>query len=144
MSAYADTSFLVAIYLSDAHTPRAATALRRLTLPLPFTPWTRLELRNAIHLAVFRKEIQLSDQKAALSQVEADVRSGLLSQIVLSWADVYREAERLADHHSATLGNRSLDILHVASALVHGSKEMLTFDKRQAALARAAGLRVGP
>jgi hypothetical protein len=52
------------------------------------------------------------------------------------------EAERLSALHSETLGTRSLDILHVAAALVLGSSEFLTFDARQAALAKAAGLKV--
>lgn len=52
------------------------------------------------------------------------------------------EAERLSALHSETLGTRSLDILHVAAALVLGLPEFLTFDQRQLALARAAGMRV--
>jgi len=38
------------------------------------------------------------------------------------------------------LGTRSLDILHVASALVLGLPTFLTFDQRQCALANAARL----
>lgn len=144
MSVYADTSFLAAIYLSDVHTTRAAAALRKWASPLPLTPWMRLELRNAIHLSLFRKEIQTSIQKAALNQVEADIQAGLLTPIILPWSDVWREAEKLADKYSATLGIRSLDILHVAAAVVNGAKDFLTFDKRQGALAGAAGLRAGP
>jgi predicted nucleic acid-binding protein len=51
------------------------------------------------------------------------------------------EAERLSALHSETLGTRSLDVLHVAAAIVLGLRELLTFDRRQAALARAAGLK---
>jgi len=39
-------------------------------------------------------------------------------------------------------GTRSLDILHVSHALVLGIGEFLTFDVRQMALAKAAGLKV--
>ncbi len=49
---------------------------------------------------------------------------------------------RLSASHSATLGTRTLDILHVAAALVLGLADLLTFDTRQAALAKAAGLKV--
>jgi predicted nucleic acid-binding protein len=56
--------------------------------------------------------------------------------------EVVREAERLSALHSEKLGTRSLDILHVAAALVLGAAEFHSFDGRQAALARAAGLRV--
>ncbi len=52
------------------------------------------------------------------------------------------EAERLSALYSEKLGTRSLDILHVASALVLGSTSFVTFDRRQAALARASGLKV--
>jgi predicted nucleic acid-binding protein len=52
------------------------------------------------------------------------------------------EAERLSAMHSEKLGTRSLDILHVAAAVVLGKQEFLTFDQRQAALAKAAGLDV--
>ncbi|MCP5542890.1 MAG: PIN domain-containing protein [Akkermansiaceae bacterium] len=52
------------------------------------------------------------------------------------------EAERLSATHSEKLGTRSLDILHVAAALVLGSTVFFTFDKRQAKLGKAAGLKV--
>jgi predicted nucleic acid-binding protein len=57
-------------------------------------------------------------------------------------AEVMTEAERLSAVHSEKLGTRSLDILHVASAMVLGSTSFLTFDRRQAALARVSGLKV--
>jgi predicted nucleic acid-binding protein len=52
------------------------------------------------------------------------------------------EAERLSTSYSERFGTRSLDILHVAAALVLGVKEFHTFDTRQAKLAKAAGLKV--
>jgi predicted nucleic acid-binding protein len=52
------------------------------------------------------------------------------------------EAERLSASHSEKLGTRSLDVLHVAAAVVLGAKEFHTFDTRQAKLAKAAGLKV--
>jgi predicted nucleic acid-binding protein len=51
------------------------------------------------------------------------------------------EGERLSALYSEKLGTRSLDVLHVSAALVLGLGEILTFDARQAALARAAGLK---
>jgi predicted nucleic acid-binding protein len=43
-----------------------------------------------------------------------------------------------------SLGCRTLDIIYVAAALVIGGKEFVTFDGRQGALARQAGLTVKP
>lgn len=50
------------------------------------------------------------------------------------------ETERLSALHSEKLGTRSLDILHVAIALSLGCETFLSFDKRQIALAKKAGL----
>jgi len=47
----------------------------------------------------------------------------------------------LARHHGARLGLRTLDTLHVASALELKAQRFWTFDERQAKLARAAGLK---
>jgi hypothetical protein len=52
------------------------------------------------------------------------------------------EAERLSAGHSELIGTPSLDILHVAGALVLGAEQFVTLETRQATLARAAGLRV--
>ena len=48
------------------------------------------------------------------------------------------------DAYFSSLGCRTLDIIHVAAALVIGAKEFVTFDGRQAAMARKAGLTVKP
>ncbi len=56
--------------------------------------------------------------------------------------EVMTEAERLSASHSGKLGTRSLEVLHVAAALLIGSPVFLTFDTRQAKLAKASGLKV--
>ena len=142
MSSYADTGFLCSLYAPDAHTRRAVAHMRRQTLALPFTWLHQLELRNALRLRVFRREIAVPQREASLNMVLADLAAGVLAVASPALADVVTEAERLSALHSEKLGTRSLDILHVASALVLGSASFLTFDRRQAALARASGLKV--
>ena len=57
MTGYADTSFLVSLYLPDVHSPVAWAAMK--SRPhLYLTPLHELELVNAIRLAVFRKLIR--------------------------------------------------------------------------------------
>lgn len=142
MIAYADTGFLCSLYAPDAHTSRAASRMARQVLPLAFTWLHRLELRNALRLRVFRREITAAQADASLNATLADVRGGVLATTAPSLGDVSTEAERLSVGYSAKLGTRTLDILHVANALVLGLTEFLTFDARQAALARAVGLKV--
>ena len=66
-------------------------------------------------------------------------------QIVIApveWHEVYSMAEKLSAQHTMSGGHRTLDVLHVATALHLKADEFLTFDLNQAALARAAGLKV--
>ena len=144
MTAYADTSFLGSAYLTQAHSRAATAILQSLKTPLPYTALQVLEFRNAMRLAVFRGEIDQARRDTAFADVANDLAIGLLATTTLHWADMLREAERLSASHSETLGSRSLDLLHVAAALTLGAREFLTFDTRQAALAKAAGLRVRP
>ncbi len=142
MIAYADTGFLCSLYAPDAHSVRAAARMRRQELPLPFTWLHQLELRNALRLRVFRREITPTQRDASLNAALADLAAGVLAVTSPPLAEVMTEAERLSALHSEKLGTRSLDILHVACGLVLGLPRFITFDKRQAALAKAAGLRV--
>ena len=48
---------------------------------------------------------------------------------------------QLARRHGANLGLRTLDTLHVASALELRAERFWTFDERQKKLARAVGLK---
>ena len=114
----------------------------RQSLPLPFVWLHQLELRNALRLRVFRGEITRTQRDSSLNLILADLASGVLTTATPSHSGVMTEAERLSATHSESLGTRSLDILHVAAALVLGATEFLTFDPRQARLAKATGLRV--
>jgi predicted nucleic acid-binding protein len=50
----------------------------------------------------------------------------------------------LAEHYSGRYKLRSLDILHLATAMRHGVTSIGTFDKRLATGAEAVGLKVFP
>jgi hypothetical protein len=141
MTGYADTGFLCSLYLPDAHTGLAVARMTRQPLPLPFTWLHRLEFRNALRLRVFRGEITQAQRDASLNAMLADLAAGVLDHAEPPLPDLATEAERLSALHSETIGTRSLDILHVAGALVLGVSEFLAFDHRQRALAKAAGLK---
>ncbi len=74
MEAYADSSFLVSLYGEDANSPAAQRWMSRRAEVLPFNPLHRLEVRNAIRLAVRRGELDPADRRAALAPLDADLR----------------------------------------------------------------------
>ena len=144
MVAYADTSFLVSLYGQDANSAPAQELAAMFKTPLAFTPLLRHEARNAVRLAVFRKEITPDESRAVLAAMEADTKNGVLVENPVAWAEVYAEAEVLSAAHTETIGTRAFDVLHVAAAAALGVKEFYTFDVRQKALAVKAGMKVKP
>jgi predicted nucleic acid-binding protein len=142
MPAYVDSSFLARVYSPHADSGKALMWMQTARDPVPYTPLHRHELRNALRLRVFRGEISPEQRKQALEEIESDLADAILQHTPIPWTDAFREAESLSAAHTETLGVRSIDLLHVGLALALDSKEFLTFDTRQAALAKAAGLKV--
>jgi hypothetical protein len=64
--------------------------------------------------------------------------------VELNFARVFAKAHELSVQQAATVGCRTLDILHVAAALALEVTEFFTFDHRQGELARRAGPTVRP
>ena len=141
MTAYADTSFWVSFYTTDAHSARADALVGKFN-PVWFTAFTRHELRNAIRLCAFRRQISPAELEAVLRALADDQTAGLLHEQPLVWPRVLEEAEALSARHTVVQGHRGMDILHVAVARSIGAREFLTFDERQAQLAKEAGLAV--
>jgi predicted nucleic acid-binding protein len=139
---YPDTSFLFSLYVKEDETPQAQAYAEQLAEALTFTPFHRLELRTAFRLRVFRGELEPDKLRRALRLSDEHVTEGFLQHTPLVWADALREAERLGEAHLTETGARSGDLFHVASAVVLGAREFVTFDQRQTLLARRAGLKV--
>ncbi len=107
------------------------------------SPVVVLESTNALELRIFRGQANRLDVSEALYNFETDIDRRVLQLVPLPLA-AWDEARRLSRNHSATLGTRSLDILQVAVALALRADTFLTFDRTQAALAQAEGLRIHP
>ncbi len=139
MRAYADTSFLVSLYVLDVNSASAAAQFKRAELPVLLTPFGELELTNAILLRLFRRELLPSKVKAAHALVRKDIEDGVLLLTPLASA-VYGRAKQIARRRTPQLGTRTLDVLHVASALVLQADTFYTFDRSQGKLAESEGL----
>jgi hypothetical protein len=61
-----------------------------------------------------------------------------------SQSSIYAKAQELSNTHTPTTATRSLDLMHLAAALLSGARAFLTFDKRQAKAVIAEGLVVKP
>jgi len=140
--AYADTSFLVSLYVQDANSVRAAAEAAK-RLPVYLTPLLEHELRNALRLCVYRRQITAAQRELALHDLGNDKAAGVLHSVPLDWPKALKHAEALGRRHTEVLGARGMDILHVASALALKARCFVTFDERQHELAQRAGLDVG-
>lgn len=140
MKTYADTSLLFSLYSTDVSSAKADAWRESNPYPLPFTAFHRLELRNALNLAVFQKRITPAEVQSVWQEVENDIGAGLLVVRGGLWHRVLLDAESLANSYTPTIGCRTLDILHVTAAKLMGVTVFCTFDTRQSELAKKIGL----
>ena len=143
MNAYADTSFLVSLYGRDLHSPAAITEVRTHKPIFVLTPFVEAEFTNAVELRVFHKEWTPAEARGVRKEFAQDLSSGILRIEGLP-DEVFVLARRLSSRHTAKVGTRSLDVIHVASALLLRPSVFYSFDERQRRLAEAEGLTVRP
>jgi len=144
MDAYFDSAIIVKLYVQEATSPHAIRLVGAYAAPYVLTQWQELEVKNAIRLKAFRAEITAAEMNRSIAAFEQDITTGRWQRPAYTAAAVEQKADELSAGHSATLGCRTLDIIHVAAALVLGAKEFVTFDTRQGALAKQVGLTVKP
>ena len=139
MNVYADTSFFVSLYVSDAH----STEVERRLAAHPriwFTPLHRAECEHAIARLVFLRKLSATESQDVYRDLEHDRATGLWSAAELP-EQVWDTCSQLARRHGPRLGTRTLDTLHVACALELKAGRFWSFDDRQLKLAAAAGLK---
>lgn len=138
MSVYADTSFLVSLYLTDRH---SAEVERRVSSnpALWLTPLHVAEWTHAVEQHVFRRLISRSESDQLHERFQQHRASGLWTETAVP-DQAFERCAQLGRRHAARLGIRTLDGLHVACALELGADRFWTFDERQKRLARAEGL----
>jgi predicted nucleic acid-binding protein len=139
LSPYADTSFLVSLYLTDAHTPEAEHLMA--SGPVVWlTPFHVAEWTHAVEQHVFRRVLSRSEADEYHERFRQHRESGLWMEVAMPEL-VFDVSAQLARRYGAKLGIRTLDTLHVASALELKAERFWTFDERQKKLARAVGLK---
>ncbi len=140
---YLDSSTVVSLHYRDANTPAALALVRNACAPLMISSLVEVETVNAFCRRVFLKQMTLTNMHNAVRDLEADIQSGTLLFHTLPEA-AFTRAKALAQTFTPSIGVRSADLLHVAAAIEIGASALYTFDTKQNAAARAAGLVVNP
>jgi hypothetical protein len=135
---YLDTGCFVKLYYPEADSPRVIAAIHGKSIC--YTALHELEFVNALQLKIFFKNATPQQVTAARALVEADLKFGVLTSAGGDWPNLFREAVKLAEQHTGSMGCRSLDILHCAAAKTLAATEFISTDARQQKLAAAMGL----
>jgi predicted nucleic acid-binding protein len=139
LNVYADTSFLVSLYLTDRHTAeaesRVASAPAMWLTPLHVAEWN-----HAIEHHVFRGLLSRREADRYHENFQLERATGVWAEVALP-DGIFELCAELGRRHAARWGLRTLDTLHVASALELRAERFWTFDERQKKLARAVRLK---
>ena len=140
MIVYADSSFIVSIYITDSHSPEARRRVREAS-SLILTPFHRAEWAHALAQHQFRGDLTTDTARRMNAQFISDESTGLFHVSSVP-ENAFELCADLARRHGPTLAMCTLDSLHVACALELKADRFWTFDDRQAKLAKAQGMRV--
>ena len=150
MIAFPDTSFLCVLYRRQNNSPAAAACFKAMREPLFVSGLLLYEFRQNVRFQVWLHARDKSrgygqvDCDRTLADLKTDLDTGAVVVVGADWPDVLRLAESLSKRRTLTGEHRSLDVLHVATALHLKAKEFLTFDANQRMLAAAEKLKVKP
>ena len=139
---YIDTSVIVKLYSLEDYSLEVSKWIRKNNEAIPLTNLHELEFTNAIYLKQFRGEISPEQANLILSRFNEHQREGTYYHPKLNWVDIWNRSLELSGKYTGIKGSRSLDILHVASALALKFSRFVTLDSRQADLAKKAGLKI--
>ena len=138
---YLDTSALLKLYLREKGSEWVQEQVAAQSDPLPIWELQEAELTNALRLKVFWRDITAAQAEGQLAHLRSRKERG---QYVFPYLDraALMERFRQLSSHSMKIGTRTLDVMHVACACEIQASTFVSFDERQCALAKLAGLKV--
>ena len=137
---YVDTSVIVKLYIKETYSQEASAWISANNEAIPKTIFHELEFSNAIRLKQFRNEMSNREAGIVFQRFNKHEKESIFYRPQINWSDAFTRSLELSKNHTKTTGSRSLDIIHVASALSMGADRFFTFDEKQSQLASAAGL----
>ena len=138
---YLDTGALLKLYLRERGSEWVQEQAAAQSNPLPIWELQEAELTNALRLKVFWRDITTAQAEGQLVHFRSRKERG---QYVFPHLDraALMERFRKLSSHSMKIGTRTLDVMHVACACEIQANTFVSFDERQCALAKLAGLKV--
>jgi len=95
-------------------------------------------------LAIVRKRLSATERDAVWRKLEEQRTRGIFEDRLVDMNELFQRAQMLSDRYTPIHAARSLDLLHVAGALLLEAKVFLSFDERQRRVAHGEGLVVYP
>lgn len=138
---YLDTSAFLKLYILEAGSREVEDFVFAQDDPLPVWDILEAELTNALRLKVSWKDITVEQADAQIVLYHQRKRRGFYHVPEFDRVALMA-AYRSLGVETPRLGNRTLDIFHVACASLLKPLAFVTFDARQRALAEHAGLTV--
>ena len=135
---YWDTCCILKLYAQETDSEYWLHRASQESSPMIISQLTRSELSFALVAKEKRNEIRDGASQILLSKFESDIDQELYHLVPLAISIISRSMQ-LAQHMSH-LGLRTLDGLHLASALESGCSHIATQDHRLLKAAREAGL----
>ncbi len=133
-TSYLDTSFLVKSYVIEVHSIDVTRILESLPAKPIISALTDVEVASAV-----RRKLSLIEAREIFEVYTRDRQAGLYREVAIP-VEAYKLAGRLVLQHGHSVRLRSLDAIHLATALYHGADTFATYDDRLATAAAALGL----
>jgi hypothetical protein len=142
---YCDSSFLCALYLpGDKYEPVARPIAARFIESIPYPALSELELRNSAHRGVATRLFNMQTCTKILRQIRDDQSNGVLKICKLAFDVHFAQALDLSERFTAIHNCRTLDVLHVAAAVLLEAQKFASFDIRQRKVAADLKLELLP
>jgi len=140
LKVYADASFLISLYSLDANSAIAGQTMQASSGERYVTVFGELEVVNALHMRVFRKELSGTQAQSSLSNFERDMRDGFLLLRPLPEQALERAGELSEKSRFAWVPG--LRTCYMLRQRWNSLRTTFIFDLQQRKLARAVGLKV--
>jgi predicted nucleic acid-binding protein len=131
---YLDTSAFLKLYIRELGSEQVQAMVVRQSEPLPVWEILEMELGNALHLKVFRGELDADEAVHQYSLFRQRQAKGFYFVPEIRRAQLMADFRELSER-TPRIGCWTMDILHVACAMQLGAQSFLTFDRRQRELA---------